>query len=217
MFELIRKNRFFIAPYLLLLGIATFFLIVYSKSQIHIYLNQFHNPITDLFFKYLTYVGDGVVVAVFLIVLLFISYRYFLIMAGNVFLTTVVVQGFKRIIFSDSVRPSNFFSGIYELHLISGVDMHSFKSFPSGHTASAFGIFFMVALITKNNGLKFLFLITAFLTAYSRVYLSQHFLVDIFFGSLISTVFTFLMFYFGMKWQNKGLDRSLGQFVGSKG
>ncbi len=209
MIEIIKRNRFFIIPYLLFLSIASYFLLAYSKSEIHIYLNQYHSSATDLFFRYLTDLGDGLAVAVFLLILLFISYRYFLIMAANVFLTTFVVQGFKRIIFKGMSRPFNYFSGTYELHLIPGVDMHSFNSFPSGHSASAFGIFFMAALITKNNSLKFIFFVIALLTAYSRVYLSQHFLTDIYFGSLISSVFTFIMFYFGMKWQKKALDNSL--------
>jgi len=130
-------------------------------------------------------------------------------MAGSVLLTTIVVQSFKNIIFSNIVRPAKLFSGIYDLHLVQGVEMHHYGSFPSGHTASAFGIFFMATLIEKNNRLKFLFFVIALITAYSRVYLSQHFLLDIYFGSLISIIFTFFMFYWGMKWKNDKLNNSL--------
>ncbi len=209
MIDLIRKNRFFIVPYLIFLIITTFFLILYSKSQIHIYLNQYHYPATDFFFKYNTHVGDGIAVAIFMLFLLFIRYRYFLIMAGSVLMTTVVVQSFKRLIFPEIVRPSEYFSGFYELYIVPGVDMHHFNSFPSGHTASAFGIFFMATLMTKNKNLKSIFFIIALITAYSRVYLSQHFLVDIYFGSLISIVICLLMFYWGMKWGNPKLDNSI--------
>ena len=130
-------------------------------------------------------------------------------MDGNVFIVTIVVQSFKKIFFSDMVRPANVFSDIYELYLVPGVNIHHFNSFPSGHTASAVGIFFMPSLMTKNKSLQFLFFLIALLTAYSRVYLSQHFLVDIYFGSLISTIICLLMFYWGMKWRNSKLDHSL--------
>ncbi len=209
MIDLIRKNRFFIVPYLIFLFIAAFFLILYSKSQIHIYLNQYHYPATDFFFKYNTHVGDGIAVAIFMLFLLFIRYRYFLIMAGSVLLTTVVVQSFKRLIFPDIVRPSEYFLGFYELYFVPGVKILSAHSFPSGHSASAFGIFFMAALISKSNIWKFLFMLIALVTAFSRVYLSHHFLVDIYFGSLISIIICLLMFYWGMKWGNPKFDNSL--------
>ena len=209
MLKLLRENRFFIIPYIFVLSIATFFLILFSKSEIHIYLNQYHHTFTDLFFKYATHIGDGLVVALFIIILLFVRYRYSIILFGSVILTTFVVQLFKRVILPLEMRPKVILADVYDLYLVPGVEVLIKRSFPSGHSASAFGIFFMAALISKNNNLKFLFLLIAVLVAYSRVYLSHHFLVDIYAGSLISTVFTFLMFYFGMKWKNKGLDKSL--------
>jgi membrane-associated phospholipid phosphatase len=209
MIEIIRKNRFFTVPYLIFILIATFCLVFFSKDRIHIYLNQINSSFADVFFKYVTYLGNGFTVAVFIVLLLFIKYRYFLIMLGNVFITTVVVQVLKRVIFAETLRPTKYFSGIYDLHLVDGVKMHSFNSFPSGHTATAFGLFFMAALISKNNWLKLLFFVLALLAAYSRVYLSQHFLVDIYFASIISVAFTFFMYYWGTTWKNPKLDNAL--------
>ena len=209
MLEILKKNRFFIIPYLVFIFISSLFLLFYTKSEIHIYINQFHNSFSDFFFKYITYLGDGMSVAIFIVILLFVRFRYFLIMLVNVFLTTVVVQTLKRIVFEGSMRPSKYFSGLYELHLVDGVKMHHFNSFPSGHTATAFALFFMAALISKNNYLKLIFFTFAFLAAFSRVYLSQHFLVDIYTGSIISMIITFILFYWGLKWKNPKLDGSV--------
>lgn len=209
MLKLIRENRFFIVPYIAALSVSTFFILSFTKSEIHIFLNQYHHPFADFFFKYLTDVGDGIVVALFLVLLLFIRYRYFLIMAASVFLTTSLVQGLKRIAFPHAFRPFNYFSETYQLYFVPGVELHHSNTFPSGHSASAFLVFFMAALIVKNDALKLLFFIIALLIAFSRVYLSQHFLVDIYTGSIISTVFTIIMFYFGMKWQKKGIDNQI--------
>lgn len=209
MVDIFRKNRFFIIPYLVFILFSTYFLVFFSKAEIHIFLNDFYHPVADVFFKYITYLGDGLAVALFIIILLFISYRYFLIELASVLFTTIVVQTLKRLIFSDSLRPEKYFSGIYELHLVAGVKMHHFNSFPSGHTASAFGLFFLAALICKNNMLKLLFFVISLLTACSRVYLSQHFLVDIYFGSIISMLIVFFMYNWGIKWENPKLDASV--------
>lgn len=209
MFEIFRKNKFFIIPYLVTLFFVTIILIVFSKAEIHIFINQFHNTFADIFFKYFTYLGDGIAIAIFIVLLLFVRYRYTLIMLGSVFFATIVVQLFKRVLYAGEPRPKLFFKDIQELYFVPDVRVHLINSFPSGHTSTAFGLFFMAALITKNNYLKLLFFIAALLVAVSRMYLSQHFLVDTYFGSLIGTTFTGLMFYFGMKWSNLRLDNSL--------
>ncbi len=213
MIELLRRNRFFIVPYLSFLIISSFFLVLYSKDQVHIFLNQFHHSVTDKFFMYITHLGDGVVVAVFIALLLFISYRYALIMLSSVFLTTIVIQVLKRVVFAALPRPVVHFLGIYDLYFVPDVKMLLIYSFPSGHSASAFGVFFMLALISKNSSLKFLYFVIAFLISYSRVYLSQHFLVDIYFGSLISVFFCGLIFCLGMKLKNPKFDNSLSGLI----
>ena len=130
-------------------------------------------------------------------------------MLGSVFFATIIVQLFKRVLYAGEPRPKLFFKGIYELYFVPGESVHQINSFPSGHTATAFGLFFMAALIASNNSLKLLYFVAALLVALSRIYLSQHFLVDIYFGSLIGVVCTGLMYYFGMKWQNPGFNNSL--------
>jgi membrane-associated phospholipid phosphatase len=53
-----------------------------------------------------------------------------------------------------------------------------FRSFPSGHTATAFGVFFALAAAVRPVWLKVLLVVPAFLTAFSRVYLGKHWLSD---------------------------------------
>lgn len=209
MLEIFRKNRFFVIPYLILLFFASVILITFSKGEIHIFLNQFHHPVADKFFMYVTYLGDGLAMVVFIVILLFVKYRYSLIILSSVFFATIIVQFLKRVIYAGEPRPMLYFKGIYQLYFVPGERVHQINSFPSGHTATAFGLFFMAALITSNNSLKLLYFVAALLVAISRIYLSQHFLVDTYFGSLIGVVCTGLMFYFGMKWRNPGLNNSL--------
>ena len=70
-------------------------------------------------------------------------------------------------------------------------------SFPSGHATTAFTLFTCLALIVPNKLLKILFFAIAALAAYSRIYISQHWLVDIFAGSIIGvTIATGFYFIF---------------------
>ena len=74
------------------------------------------------------------------------------------------------------------------IHLVNGLEIHHWQSFPSGHTFTgfAFACFFM--LVAKNNVLGFLWLGLAMLVGYSRVYLFQHFPRDVFVGSILGVV-----------------------------
>jgi len=66
-----------------------------------------------------------------------------------------------------------------------------------------------LAILSKNNTLKLLLFIVALLVGYSRVYLSQHFFIDITAGSVFGTL-TILIFWFWFERFNKNwLDYSI--------
>jgi membrane-associated phospholipid phosphatase len=208
--KLIKANRCFFIPYLVFLVFCGILLASFSKSQLHILSNEANSPFFDTFFKYATNLGDGAVIAVLFIILLFVSYRYaFAFLTGSL-VTALVVNLFKKVIFHNMYRPSKYFElyETYKLHLVEGVKMHSLQSFPSGHTATAFNLFLMMALMIKNNMLKFIFFIMAALVAYSRVYISQHFLMDITVGSVIGVVIMILAFVWFQTFNKNWLDKS---------
>lgn len=208
--KIIKTNRWFLFPYLLfLIGISTI-LILYSKKDIHLFLNGFNSNFADMFFAKLTYLGDGIAVGLFIFILLFVRYRYALMAFISTFFITDIVQTLKHIVFADVCRPSAYFANSAEtLHYVEGVKLHTAHSFPSGHTASAFTIFFILAMICKNNTLKFAFFLIALLTAFSRIYLSQHFLIDIYFGSIIAVTISLVCYFWIMRWKNPKLDYNL--------
>ncbi len=80
-----------------------------------------------------------------------------------------------------------------DLHFVEGVELHKMMSFPSGHTTSIFALMTFFAIITKNKNWSVVYLLIACLGAYSRMYLSQHFLEDLLAGSFIGLVSTFLL------------------------
>jgi membrane-associated phospholipid phosphatase len=203
------KHKAFFIPYLVLLGVCAFFILTYTKATIHLYLNQYHSPFFDVFFSYLTNMGDGIFLPIFLLVMILFRYRYAILVVLVFIISGLVVQLLKRGFFYDIVRPIEYFKGIAELYLIPGIKMNSAHSFPSGHSATAFGVMICFVFIFKNNGLKALMLVLAALIAYSRVYLSQHFLIDIVVGSLIGTLTAIFLEKYLLKFKNGWLDSNL--------
>ena len=210
MVKLFRKNQWFYIPYFTFLLIGGIVLLFFKKTDIHLFINNIHCISADYFFKYYTHAGDGIVVAIVIFLLLFFSYRNTIILAISTLMSTFVLLLFKEILLSDVDRPKMVFIKINQmLYFVPGVNVHLNYSFPSGHTISGFSLFLFFALISKNRTLKFLFFILAFLIGYSRMYLSQHFLIDIYFGSLIGVIFTTLAFLWVSNWKNNKLEFSL--------
>jgi membrane-associated phospholipid phosphatase len=209
--DLISKNRWFFLPYFVFLIICTTLLFSFSKTELHILLNKAHSPFFDVFFKYATHLGDGTMIAILGVVFLFIKYRYLFAFLLGSLSAAIVVNLFKKAVFTEMYRPAKYFEMFetYKLHLIEGVNQHSLQSFPSGHTASAFSVFLMLALITKNRWGKLALFFAAVLVAYSRVYISQHFIIDITAGSIISVLLMVLSFFWVEKWEKPWLDNSV--------
>lgn len=126
------------------------------------------------------------------------------------FITTgILVQFLKRAVFYNIERPVEYFKGTLDLYLVEGVRIYNKFSFPSGHAATTFGFFICIAFISENRYIKLLCLVLACLISYSRIYLSQHFLVDVYFGSIIGVaggIFFYNVVYSGKaKWLDKSL------------
>jgi len=204
------KNNFYILLiYLLAVCIALFFLVNYEKVAIHYYLNRFvGNKFLNVLFYYITYLGDGTV-AVFILVLILVFNIRLGLYASSSFLTATLVSITLKHQFYDEVnRPYFVFKHFVDgkkLTLIEGVDLHIHNSFPSGHATQAFSILMCLAFVAKNPLYKFLFLALAFFTAISRVYLSQHWLVDITAGSIIGILFSILYYFVFI--QDKRLEK----------
>ncbi|MCF6185482.1 MAG: phosphatase PAP2 family protein [Bacteroidales bacterium] len=211
--NLIKENIIFIIPYLSILLISSACVLFFNKTDIHIFINSHHKLFFDFFFKYWTWLGDGIFATVFTVVLLFIKYRWALTSAVSLIITSLTIQILKHTVYSGSLRPVLFFKenykGNYQLHIIAGAEPAHFFSFPSGHTAAAFAIFFLSAVIVKNNFLKLIFLIIALLVGFSRIYLSWHFLGDTLAGSITGFIITAIRYLLIIRYKNNYLDKSL--------
>ena len=192
--SIFKVNLYFLIPFITFVVAGAGILALNSKTNLHLTFNLFHNRFFDIFFYYITYLGDGFMTLLAFIILLTVKYKNAFLVGLSGLIASIITQLLKRHFFFDTLRPKKFFEGLHELYLVPGIENHSYFSFPSGHATTAFALYFSLALLVTNNGMKLIFFIVALLTAYSRVYLSQHFFEDIYAGALIGVAVTYIVF-----------------------
>jgi len=209
MLDLLKKNTWFLTPLIVLLFAILPFFFLESKANIHIFLNQYYSDFGDFLFKNITHLADGIAPIIAGVVVLFFSIRKSFIIASAGLIAGLLVQLLKKIVFFDILRPTNPVLNITDLHLVEGVNLHSTFSFPSGHSATIFALCFCLALFVERKMWKFMLFCLAVLVAYSRIYLSQHFLIDVYAGAIIGVLSGILMATIFSKGRAKWLDKSL--------
>lgn len=187
--KLLQENKIFIVGYIVLLFSVLALKYFYSKEELFLNVNATHSGWADLIFPYITFLGDGVMVLLFCAFFLFIKFRYSIQLLIIYLISSQITQILKRFVFYDYPRPSKYFEGIAELHLVEGVELNKMMSFPSGHTTSVFALMAFLSLISRNKNYSIICLVFACIAAFSRIYLAQHFLEDTIAGSVIG-VFT---------------------------
>lgn len=205
-----RSFNYYFVPYVVFAIIWFLLIMIYEKGELHLMLNSWHSPALDTFFTYFTEMGASIpfLIVVFFLFLRINSSFYLLVtLLVNVLLT----YGLKR--FFGVPRPKVFFEENFPhvaLQFVEGMKIHTTNSFPSGHTAAVFATMTCIALLSYNRYLLFLCLLLAIVTAYSRIYLSQHFAEDIMLGSIVgmtTALATYPLYLTSKKiaWTNKSL------------
>lgn len=208
---LIRTVYVYVITYLVLLMVILGLMYAYPKPELHMLLNSYHSSLQDTFFKYYSMLAEWPLYAIALLPLLWKKVKMTIFFAMCELTGGSILQILKHIISTD--RPVSVFEhyAYMDLPLVQGVTMHHGNSFPSGH-ASTFFMFCTCCVIIQaysyiqrgrpySLGKKILFntmlialLVVAAVGAYSRVYLSQHFLADVCVGSVIGFITPFMMY-----------------------
>ena len=188
-----RSNRTMLINFTIVWASLFVFECIYPKLQTHLMLNGYHTPVMDTIFKYITVLGEGFP-TYFGILLLIWSRRYGLFILLSQGLTFIITQILK-FAFAHP-RPATYFEqmGADLPDTVPGVSLRrAMNSFPSGHTSAAFAFFTCLALMTPRKWAP-LWMTAGWAVAYSRIYLSQHFLEDILLGSVIGMISTCVMY-----------------------
>ncbi|MCB9198602.1 MAG: sugar transferase [Flavobacteriales bacterium] len=200
--------------YFLLIGIflltSGYFISAYDQIEGHVLINQYYTNFWDRIFPYITDIGDGLTAIVIIIILFIWKEKYGYIALFAFLFTTTITHGLKFIVFPEANRPYlvlwDYFREGLGHTVLQKEDMKVHFSFPSGHTTSAMSIFCLLALIfaKQRKWTGILFAGLAILASFSRVYLSQHFVEDVFMGTIIGTLGTLIIFVW--------LDKRITQF-----
>jgi len=181
------RNRQYFFGYLVFLLALMLFCIATGKDAGFLLINSFHNPLLDYFFILLTNVGNGLFVIAIIAWMVIRKKYYWAWQTGISFLFTgLLVQILKHLIYSP--RPKTFFEHRAFIHTIQGITRTGASSFPSGHTTSVFALCTLLSLFFSDKRWSIFFLMIACLTGFSRIYLSQHFPIDVLAGSLIGVL-----------------------------
>jgi len=166
-----------------------------GKEETHQFLNSYHTAYLDIAFKYLTHVGHGFIPIIAFVLLLLVRYSWALGIGVSSLFMGIIVQTLKRSVFAGDHRPAMFFQD-GGLPSIDGIQLMLHHSFPSGHSATALCMFLMFAFFVKQKWATYLFMVLALLTAFSRVYISQHFIQDTIVGGWIGFIMAYLGYLF---------------------
>lgn len=184
-----RTAAFFCLFLVLVTGI---FLFAYGKQHSFIIINGAYNPELDYFFQYITFLGDGIIYIPIVLYCLLYNRKFIVPVIFCIIICTIITHFLKRVVFPGELRPVSLEAKHVIIHHITGVPLNRLHSFPSGHTGTAFSMALLLVTIMKRRIWAFVIPLIAFLVGYSRVYLAQHFVSDVFAGMFVGIVSTYL-------------------------
>jgi len=156
----------------------------FPKTEFFRFVNPFHNPVLDGFFKTITFLGDGWFSIILGVVLLMSGKRSLgsMILTGYA-LSGLIAQTLKR--FVSMPRPRAIIPDSAYPYFMPDYTLKAWNSFPSGHTASVFALTAILAWSGPKPARRLVLAVAAILTGYSRIYLGQHFPDDVLSGALL--------------------------------
>ena len=198
MFSAILRVKVFLIVVILVFLAGGILVLTIDQETLHIAITSWHPRWLDLFFKYGTEIGHGVTCVIVVVVVAILYWRnffpVFLIGVLSYAVSGLIVQFLKRFVFADVLRPVKII-GPDKLHVIEGVKLNEYFTFPSGHAATTMAMMTFLALLLKNKPVaQFIIAVIGLIGMYSRVYLSQHFLQDILAGAGIGILITLMTY-----------------------
>ena len=210
MFKDIPANRIILWLFYLFLLTGLTGIYFVPKPGLFLSLYSCHTVFLNDLMKFLTLLGTGVAALVAVILVLFWKIRHGFSMALSTGISGLVTQALKIFVFPGHYRPVKYLGDMgITLDTVPGVHIHFYHSFPSGHTTTAFALWFGLSLIVRNMTLKVFLFILAIAVGYSRIYLGQHFPEDVIGGAVVGGLSAVLFIKMTDSWEKEWLNSSL--------
>jgi len=188
------------------LGLASCLLftsLLYSREPVFLWLNHDFGKVADQVFLFFTLLAEGWMWIPYFLVVFGWFKKDALFILLNFLLSTLLTQIPKQLFWPTISRPIASNINPIHFHTVPGVEMHAWNSFPSGHTATAFTLYFVTAYLFPKNWVVAVGFFYALACGYSRVYLGQHFPLDLGGGILVGITSILLSLFIRKKIRNE--------------
>lgn len=191
-------NKGFLFPAILFFIILGILLICTEQGAGLHFFSDNRSDFWNTFFIYGTQLGEEPVYIILTILGVFISWK-FAVKIPLIGLTIMGLSYFLKGIFLHK-RPFQYYGELQQMeqfNLVEGVHvLIGYSSFPSGHTMSGFGLFYLLSLhFNKNVWMGVICFLCAMIVGVSRIYLFEHFIKDVLVGGMIGVLVAQLMDY----------------------
>ncbi len=180
--------KYFNYPFLVFVLLSVITVVLFERGEIELWVNSWSTPALDVSFLIITILGSGWFAVGVLFLFLFIDYQKALYILITLLFVALFSNVFKRVIFFQHYRPLwDFFYA--DLHrLINGMPIRYMYSFPSGHTMTAFALAAIISFLYKKKWVVVSLFILAVLVGFSRIYLLQHYYIDVLWGAILGFI-----------------------------
>ena len=105
--DILLPERYFLIPFFILILLGFILMLLFTKADLFLLINNHHNDFFDHFFKLNTLLGDGMMTVLVVLGLLFIKFRYSVLAAIAFLYSSLVIQLLKH--FFNAPRPLKYF------------------------------------------------------------------------------------------------------------
>lgn len=172
---------------------------LYSRETVFLLLNTDLGQVGDIAFYYISYLAEGWIWIPYFMILFGWYKKEAIFILLNFLISTLLTQIPKQFIWDNVSRPMASEIPQDQIHRVQGVQMHLWNSFPSGHTATAFTIFLVTVFYFPKKEILTFGAIYAMSCGYARVYLGQHFPLDVAGGIMVAILTLILSIYISNK------------------
>lgn len=200
------SNRNFIAACIATLSVGLYLIIdsfIVGRNEFFLLLNTDLGKTADYFFSFWTNLGDGVIWIVVAVLFFIFQKNKLPLLIAAILVSTLITQLTKNYVFPAEPRPTAAIEDMQLIHTVPGVELHTAYSFPSGHTATAFTIYLLACLFIRKSWVVPVGFVSAILVGYSRIYLAQHFPLDVGGGMITALITVLICLSIQQQWEKR--------------